>query len=269
MCRMAPLILYYLQLVLLTLGTPVLCGFAVRLCAGLFGRLSGTSRGAVFDLTAVLGTPVHELGHAMMCPLFGHKITRICLWSPRHTDGRYGFVEHSYNKRNPWARIGSIFIGVGPIFSGMAVVVLVLWLCFPSLWSEYLVGSSAAVASGKMDLTLLSSIFSLLLSLPRAIVASPVSAILGILLILSVCLHISLSAQDIKAALRAVPLYLLLLAVIALVTMAAKVDGTLLSWVRLFHLRMLSLFALVIAFSLIWVFLALLVRFIKRFISWF
>ena len=45
----------------------------------------------------------------------------------------YGYVEHSYNPRNLWARLGNLFIGIGPIFSGLGVVVLLLWLCFPNV----------------------------------------------------------------------------------------------------------------------------------------
>ena len=67
---MAEFFKYYGMILLLTLGTIVLCGLAVRLCAAAFARLMGSPSGAVFDITAVIGTPVHELGHAMMCPIF-------------------------------------------------------------------------------------------------------------------------------------------------------------------------------------------------------
>ena len=56
-----------LRWVILTVGVILLCGLTVELCARLFSRLIGKGSGAVFDVTAVIGTPVHELGHAAMC----------------------------------------------------------------------------------------------------------------------------------------------------------------------------------------------------------
>lgn len=266
---MLSFLFYYLQLVLLLPGTLLVCGFAVRLCAVAFGALTGTASGAVFDLTSVLGTPVHELGHAAMCPLFGHKITGMRLWSPRHVDGRYGYVEHSYNKNNPWARLGSIFIGVGPLFSGLAVVVFALWLCFPSLWSDYLLHSEALVAAGSLDASLWTGVWELLAALPGAFLADPLRSLLGIALILSVSLHVSLSRQDVREARRSLPLFFLLLMVFALLSYAARLDGRVLSFLWLADLRMLSLFALVLTFALLWVALALLWRFLRVFITWF
>ena len=135
--------LYVGKLLLLTLGVFTVCGFAVRFCARAFSALTGSGSETVFDVTSVVGTPVHELGHAVMCLPFAHKITKIKLWSPKATNGVYGFVEHSYNRKNPWARLGCLFIGLGPILSGIGVVILTLLLCFPSAWQSYLAASRA------------------------------------------------------------------------------------------------------------------------------
>ena len=116
----------WIGLILLTLGIPTACGLFVHLCAVVFRKLIGRGAGGVFDATALLGTPVHELGHAAMCLLFGHKITRMKLWSPGGRGGLYGYVEHSYHRKNPWAQMGNLFIGMGPLFSGLGVVVLAL-----------------------------------------------------------------------------------------------------------------------------------------------
>ena len=51
-------------------------------------------------LTAWLGTPIHEFGHAAMCITFGHKINKIKLLQLNSPDGTLGFVEHSYNNKN-------------------------------------------------------------------------------------------------------------------------------------------------------------------------
>ena len=262
-------IFYFLGLLALTLGTLVACGFAVRLCATVFSRLWGCQSGNVFDVTAVIGTPVHELGHAAMCILFCHRITDICLWSPRARDGVYGYVEHSYNRKNLWARIGNLFIGFGPLFSGLGVTVLMLWLCFPAQWSGYLGASQALAANGTTLGEIVKSIFSLLCSLPDAFRASWLRALLGLAVMLSIALHVSLSWADVKGSASAIPLYAAVTALFAIVTKLLGLDGIILAWLRLLNLRVLSLFALVLAFSLLWIAVALIIRLVKLIVSWF
>ena len=260
---------YFGGLILLTLGTIVICGLAVRLCARAFSGLMGSPSGAIFDITSVIGTPIHELGHAMMCPLFGHKIESMCLWSPRAENGVYGYVNHSYNRKNIWQKFGNLFIGVGPIFSGMLVMVLMLWLCFPNQWNDYL-ASTAGLTWGEGALgELAGNIFALFLNLPNAFKTDALRAILGLVVILPISLHISLSPQDIKGSLGAMPFYLLLLLVFAIITYAVGIGGLMVSVLWVFNLRLLSLFGVVIAFSLIWVVIGLIIRGVKTMASYF
>lgn len=263
-------LLYVGRLLVLTLGVFCVCGFAVRFCSRAFASLWGGNSETVFDLTAVIGTPVHELGHAVMCPLFGHKITAIKLWSPTAKNGVYGYVEHSYNRKNPWAQLGNLFIGIGPILSGLGVVVLTLWLCFPTEWNAYLAASRVWVVS--KDSALLDQvgmIASLLLSILKAFFVNWLRSLIGILIILSVSLHISLSWADVKGSLGALPLYLLMLSVFAIATTVAGVSAPVLSGLTLLNLRLLSIFCLVIAFAAVWVVIALLIRLIRMMIKWF
>ena len=261
--------LYLLQILGLTLGVIVFCGFAVRFFSLAFARISGTGSGDIFDITSIIGTPVHELGHALMCLLFGHKIKRIQLWSPTHTNGVYGFVEHSYNRKNPWARLGSLFIGVGPIFSGLAVTVLVLSLCFPNQWNDYLLNSRQLLAGAPSIKEILAEICSLLWSMFTGFSQNWVRSLIGLLIILPVSLHITLSWQDIKAAAGALPLYLLLAAIFCGITTLLGASSVIVGQLWLLNLRALSLFFVVLAFSAVWVLLALLVRFVRLVISWF
>ncbi len=69
-----------------------------------------------------IGIPVHELGHALFCVIFGHRIDSLVLFDPKARDGHYGNVRHSYNKNNLWHLLGNLFIGIAPIISGTAVV---------------------------------------------------------------------------------------------------------------------------------------------------
>ncbi len=260
---------YFGRLILLTLGTVTVCGLGVRLCSRLFANLSGSGSGAVFDVTSIIGTPIHELGHAMMCPLFGHRITRIKLWSPNAENGVYGFVEHSYNRRNPWAKFGNLPIGLGPIFSGLGVVVLMLWLCFPAQWSEYLSLSRTLLAEGTTVAEIAKGIFSLLCALPSAFADDWLRSLLGLLVILPVSLHITLSWEDVKGSVGAIPMYLLMMLVFALTTYLFGVGVRVTEGLWLFNLRLLSLFGVVLAFAAIWVVIALLIRLVRIVVRWF
>jgi hypothetical protein len=265
----ADYLLYLGRLFLLTLGTPMACGLLVGIFSHLVSRLLGGRSGRVFDVTSVIGTPVHELGHALMCPIFGHRIRRMLLWTPRPDDGVYGYVEHAYNRKNLWARLGNLFIALGPIFSGLGVTVLALLICFPTQWQGYLDATEAALASPASPMGLLSGIVSLFATIPQAFVTDWLRALIGLLIILPVSLHVTLSWQDIRSGASALPLYLCLLAVFAAITWGLGTADPILQALRLVNLRLLSLFCLVAAFSLLWVLLALLVRLCRAVISWF
>lgn len=261
-------LLYVVRLLALTLGTVMICGLAVHLCAKLFSKLLGVASGRVFDVTAVIGTPVHELGHAAMCLLFGHRIQAIKLWSPGASDGVYGYVEHSYNRKNLWALFGNLFIAVGPIFSGLGVTVLMLSLCFPAQWSEYLLVSRTVVQAESLPEAAL-GIISLIGAIPKAFLIDWFKSLVGLLVILAVSLHISLSLQDIKSALSGLPIYVLFVALFGLLSQLLGWRVAVLQTLSLWNVRLLSLFFVIIAFSAVWVLIALLVRAVRRIVDWF
>ena len=90
-------------------------------------------------VTGWIGTPVHELGHAVFCILFRHRILEMRLYTPNSTDGTLGYVNHAYNPGSTYQRIGNFFIGVGPIIFGAVVLYAALY---------YLVPEKDAVFSG-------------------------------------------------------------------------------------------------------------------------
>ena len=269
---MLDFLLYWLKLFVGTLGIFVTCGLLVHLIFRLFSRLIGSGSRVWFYLTSIIGTPVHELGHAIMCRIFCHRITGMKLWNPKPTNGVYGYVEHSYSRRNLWAKFGNMFIGMGPLFSGLGVIVLTLWLCVPTLWSDYLAASSAMIPNGETVLPfaeVANGVLMLLRGIPAAFRADWLKSLVGLLIILSVALHISLSPQDIKSSLSALPIYLILLLVVTCATFWTPVAPSVLTRLTLANLRLFSLFALVIGFALVWLAFAAVIRFIKIFLSWF
>ncbi|MBI9069866.1 MAG: hypothetical protein JEZ09_21415 [Salinivirgaceae bacterium] len=91
------------------------------------------SIGQKFDIyfTGWIGTPIHEIGHAIFCVFFGHKILEIKLFSPNAKDGSLGYVNHSYKTNNIWHKIGNFFIGLGPILFGSFIIFLLIKFLIP------------------------------------------------------------------------------------------------------------------------------------------
>lgn len=97
------------------------------------------SVGQKFDIifTGWIGTPVHELGHALFCILFRHRIVEIKLYRPNASDGTLGYVNHAYNPRSTYQRIGNFFIGVGPIIFGALMLYAAFYYLVPNMDSIF------------------------------------------------------------------------------------------------------------------------------------
>lgn len=263
-------ILFFLKCLWYTLGAVVICGLAVSLCRKLFVSMmgGGFGRGVVL-VTSFIGTPVHEMGHALMCLLFGHKITDMALWQPASRDGNLGYVTHAYRKRNLYHVLGNLFIGIGPILSGLAVLAMALWVGFPEAFSAYVSTASDMAVAGEGGLPLLLEGLKLL---PRMLSELGDSAvplwgqIIALLVIFSVAQHVSLSPADIKGALTAIPLYLgillILTAVCGLIGQTAL--DTVGAALALFSACLTALFMVVLVSALLQLIIALPVWLIRK-----
>lgn len=259
---------YFFRIVWYTLGAVIICGLAVYLCERLTLRLMGGAGTAIVKITSFVGTPVHELGHAVMCLLFGHTITDVKLWRPNAKDGTLGYVTHQYNRRNPYHVFGNLFIGIGPIFSGLGVMTLCLWLCFPHTLDAYLSTARSMAAAGENGFIIF---FEGMKMIPRMVgefsaTDRPIWArVLGTIVLLSSSLHVSLSPADIKGAWRAMPVYGVLVLLVTVITalMGQTTMDVVLGGLRLFNGYLTALFVIVLVFSAVYVALALAVWLIR------
>lgn len=166
--------------------------------------------------TAIIGTPIHELGHAIMCIIFFHKINEIKLINFHSNDGTLGYVRHSYNKSNLYERIGNFFIGIGPIISGALVLLLFLNFLLPNTYSYFYKSILNHFNYTNIDLNMLKYVFGSSLALLKYIfsINNLITLKFWFFVIIAFCVsaHIALSPADIKGALDGfIVLYLILI----------------------------------------------------------
>ena len=208
--------LIFLQISLYPIGAFLICGLIVAFCERMVMYFCGRGGRGIIYATSIIGTPVHELGHALMCLIFGHRIQDMCIWCPDSGDGTLGYVEHSYNRRNIYQRLGNMFIGMGPIFSGLLFTFLVMLICFTETFDAHVI----SVFTEGYEISSFSDLFvggfSMIGDMFRDPTRIVIVKILGFVLIMCTCLHINLSPADIKGSLSSLPVYLAITLLISL-----------------------------------------------------
>lgn len=89
--------------------------------------LNPISKGGYY-ISAIIGTPIHELSHAIVAKIFLHKILKISLFQFSDSHSRLGYVNHSYNRYSIYQNAGNFFIGIAPLFGGSLVIYLFAYL---------------------------------------------------------------------------------------------------------------------------------------------
>lgn len=152
--------------------------------------------------TAWIGTPIHELGHLIMCFLWGHKVSRVKFLQFNSPDGVLGYVEHYYNRNSTYQQIGNFFIGLGPIFSGIGSLLLGMYLLLPQSFDAVRSEIHLHVSFETMDVNVLKAVGASVIAIIKSIFTPEnlINPLFWIFLLLAVCIsaHIGLSKADIQ-----------------------------------------------------------------------
>nr|WP_227495856.1 hypothetical protein [Bacillus mycoides] len=168
-----------------------------------------------FLLTAWIGVPVHELGHAIMCLVFRHKIVATQFFPTDTSQGALGYVQHQYNQKSIYQRIGNFFIGIGPIISGITALILLMRYFVPASYSLFNTNLETTVASTSINLDMIQNMFLSTFFLLKSLftMSNLLTPSFWLFLFIAICIsaHIALSKPDIKGSIDGVIVMFILL----------------------------------------------------------
>ena len=112
-------------------GNVIIFGFLLYFISYTTRRLFAKTLGSKAELyiTGWIGTPIHEISHALFCILFRHRIDDIKLFNTK--SDTIGYVLHSYDSRSWYQQLGNFFIGIAPIIVGSFIVYLLFIVLQP------------------------------------------------------------------------------------------------------------------------------------------
>lgn len=258
---MMDFLFYYVQVLFLTVGVLIIFGLLVYMCKRIFLYFAGHSFGyRVITATSIIGTPIHELGHAVMCILFRHRIVEIKLLQLNSEDNTLGYVRHEYNRKSFYQVLGNLFIGLGPIFSGLAAILLILNFTF----SEFTQSLLSAVGEGSSILDTLWIQLDFVYWMYVDGDATLVLKIISLILIFSICLHVSLSDVDCKNSVKGFVYYAIIALAVSGITYFLSVSDIVVDTLTSFSAITVPLFLLVFIFAVTLVLLSVVFASIKK-----
>ena len=261
----------FLYQLVFTVGIVAVFGLLIALARRLFVGLLGGAGAKTLLVTGFVGTPIHELSHALMCLVFFHKVEEIKLYTPNSDDGTLGYVNHSYNPKNIYHQIGNFFIGIAPILGGTAVLMLLMSLLAPDVHTAVSAEISATGLSRSLTsastytnyLGLIWSIIGLIFS------TSNFSSVLWwvfIVLAIMIASHMELSGADIVGSLKGLGILAVILliadAIVGLISKSAL--NSLTSFMTSGALYMLAFLGISFIFCLVMVVVALVLHIVFK-----
>lgn len=260
---------------LLTIGI-----VAVFIISGLFlGMLEKATSKILFKkfgeksivVTGIIGTSIHELSHFVMCKIFLHKVTDMKLFSLKIKDTRLGYVSHSYDRKNPYQRIGNFFIGIAPIIFGTAILILLFRLFLPSSWNAVIgnfnldnyIDLSNKFNIGDFISLLLKNSLLILKSLFTIDNLMSIKFWIFLFLAISISSHMSLSRADFTNSIDGI-LFILLISFLAvgLLSILGVNQNELIHLILIYNIVIIAFLFFALIFSLISYVIALLISLI-------
>ena len=155
-------------------------------------------------ITAIIGVPIHELSHAILCLVFRHKISKLVLLQRKDENGVLGYVNHAYNPNSIYQQTGNFFIGIAPIFGGISAIIALMYTIIPKTYNQFINISMVNISITKINSVSLNGILNSYIDLIKIIFSSTnfSNPYFILFLFLAICIssHISLSSADIKGA---------------------------------------------------------------------
>ncbi len=202
-------------------GNVFLIGFLISLVNRLFYRLVKHKKGFCYA-TGIIGTPIHELSHALLCLVFFHKIEEMKLFQIDNENGVLGYVRHSYRKKNIYQSLGNYFIGIAPIVCGSLILYFSMRYLLPYTYSEltaYL-NDLVALQSGGVSFEWISYAYTIAAGTLKALLSEiAVGYPWWIFVLQAACiaLHMNMSGADIKSSLLSLPILCVLIIAVNLI----------------------------------------------------
>ncbi len=251
---------YYLQILIFTGVLPLVLGVAVYFCNRAFCSLVGYRRGRpiLFFLHAIL-TPIREFAHLVACMVTFHHVHDFRLLNLRDPEGELGFVEHSYNRKNPIAVFGNYLFAVLPAAFGLFLAMVVVLTCFRGAFGGLSASVSALVESEAGLGAYLKLAIDFLPAMFRDAASGVFSRIVGSLLLLLLSLGVFVSLDDLYGGISGFLLYAVVAFVFAGVTALfdARARRLILGSFRTFATGLAALYLVVLIFALAMLVLAL------------
>lgn len=245
---------YYLQILIFTAALPVGLGIVVYFCNKAFCSLVGNrlARSVLFGLHVVI-TPIREFAHLVACIITFHHVSDFCLLNLHDPEGEIGFVEHSYNPKNPIALLGNFLFALLPAALGLFLTFVVVLCCFGGVFADFSASVSALVEEGAG----LSAYAGLVLNFFPAMLGDgavdvPLK-IVGCLVLLLLSLGVYVSLDDFFGGLSGAVVYAVLALVLAALTALfdARTRRLVLTATRTFAASVTALYLVVLIFALV------------------
>lgn len=214
--------------------------------------------------TAIIGTPIHEIGHMLMCVIFNHKINRVCLLNTSGENGCLGYVQHSYNKSSIYQRVGNFFIAMGPLFSGLIALLTSMYFLIPKSFESfvnYIKTINPQGISVQKFLTDSLSIYKYIFNMENI---KTINFWVFLVISLSISAHIALSLVDIKNQIEGLKFIFVVIVISNILVYIFNLKiGTYMRFIIYYNQMIFAFFSISLIFSVLFYLISELVVFLK------